>query len=122
MAVQFCLAFEQNVPNELQQDISEEMKSLRISLMEEELAEVIEAMNNEPIENIAKELADLLYVVHGTIVSYGLQDKMQEVYKEVHRSNMSKLGPDNKPIKNSQGKVQKPDTYSPADIKSVLAS
>jgi len=93
---------------------------IRATLMREEMKEVIDAMQNEPLENIAKELADLLYVVYGTIGAYGLQDKMEKVFDEVHRSNMSKLGTDGKPLLREDGKVMKGPSYSPANIASVL--
>jgi len=64
---------------------------------------------------VAKELADLLYVVYGTAVSYGLD--MDPVFREVHRSNLSKVGG----YKREDGKWVKPPTYSPADVKPLLA-
>jgi len=97
-----------------------DIMDLRASIMREELKEVIDAMQDEPIENIAKELADLLYVVYGTIWAYGLADKIENVFDEVHRSNMSKLGADGKPVLREDGKVLKGPSYSPANIVSVL--
>lgn len=70
------------------------------------------------LEKLAKELADLLYVVYGTAAAYGLP--IDEVYREVHRSNMSKLGEDGKPIYREDGKVLKGPKYSTADIRAVL--
>src|SRR4029453_6442141 len=64
---------------------------------------------------IAKEVADLLYVVYGTAVSYGID--MAPVFREVHRSNMSKVGG----YKREDGKWVKPATYSPAAIQPILA-
>lgn len=95
---------------------------LRISLIKEETKEVSEAIENEPIENIAKELCDLLYVTYGTILDFGLQDKIIECFNEVHRSNMSKLGKNGKPQYREDGKLLKGDNYSPANIKSILES
>ena len=63
---------------------------------------------------MAKELADLLYVVYGTAVSVGID--MEPVFREVHRSNMSKVGGH----KRADGKWVKPPTYSPADIESIV--
>ena len=88
--------------------------------MQEELKEVVEAMHNEPIENIAKELADLIYVTYGTVLAYGLQDKFTDIFDEVHRSNMSKLDEDGNPVLREDGKVLKSENYSPADIKKIL--
>jgi len=101
--------------------IDEKTKKLRISIMNEELKEAIDAIESEPLENIAKELADVLYVVYGTIGEYGLEEKMEDVFDEVHRSNMSKLGPEGKPIYREDGKVLKGPHYTPPDIKSILS-
>jgi len=100
--------------------LNEETKKLRIKIMREEMDEAIEAMEREPVENIAKELADVLYVVCGTIGEYGLGDKMEQIFDEVHKSNMSKLGPEGKPLYREDGKVLKGDHYVLPDIKSVL--
>lgn len=88
--------------------------------MREEIEEAIDAMENEPLENIAKELADVLYVTYGTIGEYGLGDKMEQIFDEVHKSNMSKLDSKGKPIYREDGKVLKSSDYKPADIKSIL--
>ena len=58
--------------------------------MKDEVEEYLVGVQNEDIENIAKELADILYVVYGTILEHGLQDKIEAIFEEVHRSNMSK--------------------------------
>ena len=74
-----------------------------------------EALASDDLPSIAKEMADLLYVVYGTAVSYGIE--MQPVFREVHRSNMSKVGG----YKREDGKWVKPATYSPACIEPILA-
>jgi len=102
------------------QVVDEETRELRVTLMEEELHEVVMAMREEPLENIAKELADLLYVVYGTIGAYGLSDRMEQIFDEVHRSNMSKLGPDGQLLQREDGKVLKGPEYAPADVKSIV--
>lgn len=94
--------------------------ALRASLIKEEAKEVSNAIWEEPIENITKELCDLLYVTYGTILSYGLQNKIEECFDEVHKSNMSKLGKDGKPSYREDGKLLKGDNYKEADIKSIL--
>lgn len=96
---------------------------LRASLIMEEAKEVCEELLHEDEDNmdkIAKEIVDLLYVTFGTIISYGLQDKIEACFDEVHRSNMSKLGEDGHPIYRDDGKVLKGPNYSVADIKSIL--
>lgn len=99
----------------------EYLQDLRDKLISEETYEVSKAiLNNEGLDQVAKELCDLLYVTYGTILTYGLQDKIEQCFDEVHRSNMSKLGKDGKPIYREDGKLLKGDNYSPADIKSIL--
>ncbi|GJL54656.1 MAG: hypothetical protein NPIRA02_17880 [Nitrospirales bacterium] len=90
-------------------------QKLRAHLIQEEFDELQEAMKAKDLPNIAKELADLLYVVYGTAVSCGID--MGPVFQEVHRSNMSKVGGH----KREDGKWVKPPTYSPADISPILA-
>jgi predicted HAD superfamily Cof-like phosphohydrolase len=90
--------------------------ALRVSLIQEEFAELCEALSQRDIEAIAKELADLLYVVYGTAVSCGID--MSPVFQEVHRSNMSKVGGH----KRADGKWIKPLDYSPARLQPILAA
>lgn len=94
--------------------ISEETKRLRIRLIQEEFDELKEAMAEDSLPALAKEMADLLYVVYGTAVSYGID--MDQVFREVHRSNLSKVGG----YKREDGKWVKPPTYSPASIEPIL--
>ncbi len=89
---------------------------LRERLIQEEFDELKEAMKAENLPAIAKELADLLYVVYGTAVSYGID--MAPVFREVQRSNMSKVGG----YKRDDGKWVKPPTYSPARMEPILES
>ena len=91
-------------------------RQLRVRLIQEEFEELQEAMVAQDLPGIAKELADLLYVVYGTAVSYGLD--MDPVFREVHRSNMSKVGG----YKRADGKWVKPPTYSPAQVEPLLAA
>ncbi len=92
---------------------SYEERALRLSLIEEEFKEVLEEMNTFNKIKLAKELADLLYVVYGTAVSFGIP--IDEVFDEVHRSNMSKLV-DGKPLKREDGKVLKGPNYTPPNF------
>ena len=97
----------------------DKINKLRIDLIKEELEELSEAMNNKDLLEVADALTDILYVTYGAGHAFGID--LDECFKEVHRSNLSKLGPDFKPIKREDGKVLKPDTYSPPDLKTVLA-
>jgi predicted HAD superfamily Cof-like phosphohydrolase len=92
----------------------EETRRLRVKLIQEEFDEVKEALAREDLAVIAKELADLLYVIYGTAVSCGID--MDLVFREVHRSNLSKVGG----YKRGDGKWVKPLTYSPAQIGPIL--
>ncbi|MBX3236257.1 MAG: hypothetical protein KF814_08905 [Nitrospiraceae bacterium] len=92
----------------------EATRTLREKLIQEEFDELKEAMAKKEMAGIAKELADLLYVVYGTAVSYGLD--MDPVFREVHRSNLSKVGG----YKRADGKWVKPPTYSPAQLEPIL--
>lgn len=94
---------------------SEKTRNLRIRLIQEEFDELQEATKTQDLPHIAKELADLLYVIYGTAISYGID--IEPVFKEVQRSNMSKVGG----YKREDGKWVKPPTYSPADIAPILA-
>lgn len=89
-------------------------QALRVRLMQEELDELKEALAQENLAAVAKEMADLLYVVYGTAVSYGID--LQPVFEEVHRSNLSKVGG----YKRADGKWVKPPTYSPARLEPIL--
>ena len=89
--------------------IPEDRSQNRYRLMKDEVDEYLEGVKNNDLENIAKELADILYVVYGTIIEHGLQDKIDAIFEEVHRSNMSKDYHEYKMVK---GK-----SYFKADIK-----
>src|SRR5215831_14355090 len=90
--------------------------ALRVNLIQEEFDELREALAQRDVEAVAKELADVLYVVYGTAVSCGLD--MAPVFREVHRSNMSKVGGH----KRADGKWIKPPDYSPACLQPILAA
>ena len=96
----------------------EDIQRLRLDLIEEELDELHYALDNKDIVEIADALGDLLYVVYGAGHAFGID--LDECFKEIHASNMSKLGPDGKPIKREDGKVLKPDTFFPPDLKTIL--
>jgi len=94
---------------------------LRYSLAKEELDEYLEACKNNDIVEIADALWDQLYILCGTILKHGLQHKIEEVFAEIQRSNMSKLDADGKPIRREDGKILKGPDYTPPDIASILA-
>ena len=94
---------------------------LRYNLMKEENEEYLEAAKNGDIVEIADALGDQLYILCGTILKHGLQDKIVEVFQEIQRSNMSKLDKDGKPIYREDGKVMKSELYFKPDIHSILS-
>ena len=91
---------------------------LRIRLMREELKELEDAMLAADMVEIADGLADLLVVTFGTAVSYGIN--IEPIFDEVHRSNMTKRWADGQVHYDDYGKVIKPPTYSPANLKPIL--
>ena len=94
---------------------SDKTKALRINLLQEELDELKEALENDDMVETLDALIDLQYVLDGAFLSFGLQDVKGAAFDEVHRSNMSKLGADGKPIRRPEdGKVMKgPDYFKP---------
>jgi len=94
---------------------------LRYRLGKEELVEYLEACNNDDLVEITDALADQLYILLGTMVAHGMQDIIEDVFDEVHRSNMSKLGVDGKPIYREDGKVLKGPNFTPPNIQQFLA-
>lgn len=95
--------------------------ALRAHLIVEEAGEILEAMANKDMENLLKELCDLRYVTDGTALSLGLAGVYDAAFDEVHRSNMSKLDADGKPVLGPSGRVVKSDRYSPADTAQFLS-
>jgi predicted HAD superfamily Cof-like phosphohydrolase len=89
-------------------------RMLRVSLITEESDELRRTLEQQDVVGIAKELADLLYVVYGTAVSCGID--LEPVFREVHRSNMSKINGH----KRADGKWVKPPDYCPARIQPIL--
>lgn len=101
-------------------DLTEAEIKLRFNLMKEENEEYLEAAKNGDLVEVADALGDQLYILCGTILRHGLQDKIVEVFQEIQRSNMSKLDTNGKPIYREDGKVLKSELYFRPDIKSIL--
>lgn len=93
---------------------------LRFNLMKEENEEYLQACKDNNIVEIADALGDQLYILCGTILKHGLQHKIDEVFNEIHRSNMSKLDEDGKPIFREDGKILKGRDYFKPNIKDIL--
>jgi len=69
---------------------------------------------------VADALGDILYILCGTMLKHGLENKMDEVFREIQRSNMSKLDADGRPLYREDGKVMKSNLYFKPDIASIL--
>ena len=104
----FMKTFGQNV-KQSSSFSSEKINALRISLIKEELDELIEAMNKKDLVEVADALTDILYVTYGAGHAFGIN--LDECFNEVQNSNMSKLDKDGKPIYNDKGKVMKGPNY-----------
>jgi predicted HAD superfamily Cof-like phosphohydrolase len=103
-----------------QASIPQKEIQLRFDLMDEENKEYLEAAKNNDLVEIADALGDMLYILCGTILSHGLQDKIETVFNEIQRSNMSKLGADGKPIYREDGKVMKGPNYFKPNLKAII--
>ena len=97
---------------------TEETAKLRIELIVEELNELIDAKEDKDLIGIADALTDILYVTYGAGHAFGID--LDSCFREVQRSNMSKLGEDGKPIYREDGKVLKGPNYSEPDLKKTL--
>lgn len=101
-------------------DLGENKNMLRFNLMKEENEEYLEAVQNNDIVEIADALGDMLYILCGTILEHGLQHKIEAVFDEIQRSNMSKLDHDGKPIYREDGKVLKGPNYFKPNFEEIL--
>ncbi len=93
---------------------------LRQNIIQEEVDELKAAWESGNLVEVADALADIHYVVMGTVLEFGLQDKYPDIFKEVHRSNMSKLDENGNPIYREDGKVIKSELYSEPQIEKIL--
>lgn len=96
-----------------------EWAKLRLDLLREEVAEFVEALESGDVAAIAREGADVEYVVHGTMVRLGVD--LDAAFREVHRANMSKAGPDGMFLIREDGKILKPDGFTPPDMSCAVA-
>ena len=95
---------------------------LRYNLMKEENEEYLQAAKEGDLTEITDAIGDMLYILCGTILKHGLQDKIADVFEEIQRSNMSKLDKNGQPIYREDGKVLKSELYFKPDIKKILNS
>jgi predicted HAD superfamily Cof-like phosphohydrolase len=92
--------------------------NLYMNLVMEEYKELILAFGNRDMVEIADACADLKWVIEG--LEHTLQIPQQEVWDEVARSNLAKISDNGKVLKRNDGKVLKPEGWTPPDIKSIL--
>ena len=117
---EFHEAFSLGIAAEPTADLSSEKVHLRYELMKEENEEYLEAAKEGNLVEVADALGDMLYILCGTIIEHGMQDKITEVFAEIQRSNMSKLGEDGKPVYRDDGKVMKGPNYSQPDLEKIF--
>ena len=117
---EFHKAFGLGIKNTPTADLEIKKNLLRYELMREENEEYLNAANHKDLVEVADALGDMLYILCGTIIEHGLQHKIEEVFNEIQRSNMSKLGEDGKPIYRQDGKVLKGPNYFKPKIKAIL--
>ena len=103
-------------------NLSEKVYNLRYNLMKEENDEYLDACEKGDMVEIADALGDMMYILCGTILSHGLQNKIEEIFEEIQRSNMSKLDENGKPIYREDGKILKSKKYFKPNISKILSS
>jgi predicted HAD superfamily Cof-like phosphohydrolase len=101
-------------------NLPKNISELRFNLMKEENDEYLQAAQDEDLIEIGDALGDMLYILCGTIIAHGFQDKIESIFDEIQLSNMSKLGADGKPIYRKDGKVMKGPNYFKPDLKKIL--
>ena len=114
---EFMKTFGQEVKNKPSFS-TDKINQLRVSLIQEELDELKEAMSNNDLLEVADALTDLLYVTYGAGHAFGID--LDKCFEEVQNSNMSKLGEDGKPIYNEFGKVMKGPNYFKPDLEKFI--
>ena len=97
---------------------TDKINKLRISLIKEELDELIEAMNKKNLVELADALTDILYVTYGAGHAFGIN--LDKCFEEVQNSNMSKLDYNGRPIYNDKGKVMKGPNYFKPDLRKFI--
>ena len=116
----FHKSFGLGVSHSMKADLGAAKNQLRFNLMDEENKEYLEAAQNNDLAEVADALGDMLYILCGTILEHGMQYKIEEVFEEIQRSNMSKLGKDGKPIYRKDGKVLKGPYYFKPNFEEIL--
>ena len=118
----FHEAYGLGIEKKPQANLSEKIVELRYNLMKEENEEYLKAAQDNDLIEIGDALGDMLYILCGTIITHGFQDKMEDIFVEIQRSNMSKLDTDGKPIYRADGKVMKGPNYFKPDLEKIITA
>lgn len=118
----FHQAYGLGIENKPQANLSDKIVELRYNLMKEENEEYLQAAQDNDLIEIGDALGDMLYILCGTIIAHGFQDKMEAIFEEIQRSNMSKLDTDGKPIYREDGKVMKGPNYFKPDLEKIITA
>lgn len=118
--IEFHKAFQQDFKTTPIIEMSLEEKELRFNLMKEENEEYLEAVKENNLLEVADALGDQLYILCGTIIKHGLQDKIVEVFNAIHQSNMTKLNTDGTPLFREDGKILKGPNYVRVDLTKII--
>ena len=116
----FHRSFGLGVSHSMKADLGAAKNKLRYNLMDEENKEYFEAAQNNDLAEVADALGDMLYILCGTILEHGLHHKIEEVFEEIQRSNMSKLDSNGEPIMREDGKILKSEQYFRPDIAGIF--
>jgi predicted HAD superfamily Cof-like phosphohydrolase len=103
-------------------DLGESKNKLRFDLMREENEEYYQAAQSNDLVEVADALGDMLYILCGTIIEHGMQNKIEDIFEEIQKSNMSKLDSNGQPIYREDGKVMKGPNYFKPNIKEILGN
>jgi predicted HAD superfamily Cof-like phosphohydrolase len=96
----------------------QEIRDLRIGLLREEWEEYLEAEEQNDYVEVCDALGDMLYIIYGTCVSYGIP--INEIFQEIHNSNLSKLDEQGKPIRREDGKILKGPNFFQPNIPKII--
>ena len=113
----FHQAFGLGIADQPKASLGKDKNQLRYELMKEENEEYLEAAMNDDLVEVADALGDMLYILCGTMLEHGMQNKIEAVFDEIQSSNMSKLDANGQPIYREDGKVLKGENYFKPDIK-----
>jgi predicted HAD superfamily Cof-like phosphohydrolase len=116
----FHHAYGLGIEHEPTANIPDHVSTLRFNLMKEENEEYLDAAREGDLVEVGDALGDMLYIICGTIITHGFKDKIEAIFNEIQRSNMSKLDEEGKPIYREDGKVMKGPNYFKPNLKKIL--